>query len=640
MKTDEYKTHLLEHKKQVTESRTKWMKIATDCWQIYRNEQDYSSKEDWQAQICIPDGQSAVRKAQGIIRSSMTKPKDFFNIEHGTNPDHVKLRMMELFRRQDVQFLPKFCEGVGVSLVFGIGCIKHTFKTVKKQFVEAVPKMGEMPLEAMKSQQPMQPQQAPQQKMIINKVTKEVAIPYYEVRDPRTTFFLLDDPDNFVIEEDMFDLSEVLSWQDNDNYDSTAINKLAKSDYSSNLTRETEKRMNEIGIKQIPNKYRKKVLVQTFYGDVIDEKGKIINKDCIYRIANQEWLIMKPLKFPWWHGRKPHVFWSPLSVVLRKTGQSILEGMRTIQRAMNNITNLQLDALIYELLGIPEVDTGKILNPADVISLTPGRPIRRMPNAPIGPAITIDRPNPPSSYGLHLYERLRRDAQSSTFVTDVLMGLASSGEAPTATEITRKGGESYQHFQVISMDIEDNALVPLLEMTASNILQFDDFLDISDAQLMPYKSMARAERVAALQGPYTFTARGITSFFEMQETLGKIAEVLGFVAKIPYSQMAIKWSAFLNLIFDNSMIPDAKTLIHTQEEIDGMVQQQQDAQNQAQQQQMSMQQQDKEADRQNKLILNKLEGMNQMMLAQEKGNQQMKREALKAALTPVGGGRR
>ncbi len=259
MKTDEFKEHLLAHKKQVTESKTKWMKIATDCWQIYRNEQDYSDKESWQAQICIPDGQSAVRKAQGIIRSSMTKPKDFFNIEHGTNPDHIKLRMMELFRRQDVQFLPKFCEGVGVSLVFGIGCIKHTFKTVKKQFVEAVPKMVETPMGLQQPMQPQQvpgqpPQQAPQQKMVINKVTKEVAIPYYEVRDPRTTFFLLDDPDNFVIEEDMFDLAEVLSWQDNENYDATAINKLSKGDYSSSLTRETEKRMNEIGVKQIPNK--------------------------------------------------------------------------------------------------------------------------------------------------------------------------------------------------------------------------------------------------------------------------------------------------------------------------------------------------------------------------------------------------
>jgi hypothetical protein len=623
MKQSEYKDFLLACKQEAVESRVKLKRIWKDCWEIYRNEQDYSDKENWQSQICIPEGMSAVRKAQGIIRTHLTRTKDFFNVEHGARPDHIKLRIQNKFRDRDVNFITNFVEGIGVSLVFGVGIIKHIYREVEKTFVEAKEKVigiKEIPMPDGSIQQ------QPITEAKIEKVTRKVAIPVYEVKDPRTTYFLLDDPYKFVIEEEMFPLSEVLSWADKPGYDKTAINKLKKRDYGDHKSEEIEERLRQLGIIDTPNEYRKMVLVQTYYGDVTDDKGNVVHKNVIFSIANQEYLIMPPKKNPYWHGKIPFVIWSPISVILRKTGQSMLEGMRTIQRAINNIVNLQIDALIYELLGIPQVDTGRLLNPAEVTVLKPGRLIRLAPNSP-GPAITIERPPSFSNAPIHMVEFLRRAAQNSHFVTDILMGLPTvKGEQATATEIAKKGSEAAQAFQVISMDIEDNALVPLLEMTASNILQFDDFSDVNEPELMPYKAMTRAQRLALLQGPYRFTARGITSQFEKQEMLYRIVELLNIVSKVPIAAMAVKWPRLLQLIFENSQLPDAETLVYTEEEVKQMMAQQMIMQ----QQMMNMKFQSEERDRQADLQKTILEGQNKLREVVEKGIQQLEKEKLKS----------
>ena len=117
MKKTDLKQFVLSCKNEVVDSNVNLDRITNECWGIYRNEQDYSSKENWQAKVCIPEGQSAVRRAQGVIRSSLTRPRDFFDIKHGTNAEDMKLRMMNQFRDQDVGFIQKFVEGIGSGLV-------------------------------------------------------------------------------------------------------------------------------------------------------------------------------------------------------------------------------------------------------------------------------------------------------------------------------------------------------------------------------------------------------------------------------------------------------------------------------------------------------------------------------------------
>ena len=613
MKEKDYPGHLDSMKNEAIEANKNIKKIQNECWDMYRNRQDYSKKAKWQSKVTLPEAMGAVRKAQGTIRSSMTRPKEFFNMEGGANPEasgHLKTRMENLFKNPDVNFTTQFVEGIGVSLVFGVGVMKHTFKEKERSFVDVSPVIDE------KTGQPMMDENgAP--KMKIEKITEKLAMPCFEVKDPRITYFLPNDPYRFQIEEEKYDLEEVLDWKDEEGYDNAQIRKLKQYDYGGSRTDEMEHRMSALDLNEHSNEYRKQVLVQKFYGTVSDKKGEKQHKGkkVTYEIANNKYLIKPPMPLPYWHGRSPYVIWSPIGVVLRKTGQSMLEGMRTIQRAMNNITNLQIDALIYELLGFPQIMTGNLQNPADVNVLTPGYPIRVKSSAQ-GPAITWDRPTPFGNQSIHMTEQLRRYAQGSHGVTDILQGLPTvKGEQATATEITAKGGESSQIFQVIAMDIEDNCLVPLLEMCASNILQYDDFFDANEPELLQYKNMSREERVAQLKGPFRFTARGITSFFEMQEVLNKINGILGVVAKIPIAAEAIKWPELLNLIFDNSMIPNANTLVYSPEEYAQMQQQKQEQQQQEQQQQMQFSKQQEQAKQQAQMMLQQMKGQGELQEA-------------------------
>lgn len=607
-KSEDYKEFLVAYKKEAVEARKTVASIWDDCWNIYRNTQDYSDKEAWQSQVCIPEGMGAVRKAQSLIRSSLTRPKDFFNIEGGLQPAIMKSRMQELFRDTEVNFVPNIVEGIGSGLVMGISLVKNTYRMSKKTFIETDAK-GK-----------------------INRVTKEKPVPCYEVKDPRTTFFLLDDPLKFIIEEEMYPLSEVLSWADQKEkgYDKKAIAEMKKEDFCSEPTEEVEKRLRDLDIDEANNKYRKQVLIQRFWGNVVDEFGTTLHENCFFELANGEYLILPPKKNPYWHGKLPFVACSPLQLIFRKTGQSILEGMRTIQFAINDIVNMQLDALLYELLGIPEIDSSKLLNPAEVTALIPGRLIRRSPGASPGPAVTIERPTSFSNAPVTMVELLRRAGQNSHFITDILMGLPTvKGENATATEINKKGSESSQAFQMIAMDFEDGLIVPLLEMTAYNILQFDDFLDTGEPDLAKFKNMNREQRIATLQGNYKFSARGITSFFEMQENLQNIVGVLQIVAKIPIGSMAIRWPQLLYKIFEYGRVPDAEKLLLTEKEIAQLLQSQQAQQAQQAQQQIAIQAMGDERDRQAKMAEKQLEGQFRLEEVKEKGSQQIKKEIVK-----------
>lgn len=634
MKPDEYKEHLLACKNQALDESKELRNVMDECWKIYRNEQDYSKKQKWQSQICIPEGQAAVRKAQGIIRSSLTKPEDFFNIKAGRNPIHMKKRMMQKFRDTEVAFLDNFIDGVGASLALGVGIIKTYYKPITRTVIEGR-LAQEMPEQAADAAgglmggavQPLMPVVKP----VIEEVEKDIDVPVFEAKDPRTTFFLPEDPYRFVIEEEMFPLQDVLQWADKEGYDKKEIKKLKKMDYSDAKTEEIEERLEAIGIKEGSNQYNKQVLIQRFWGDIVNKDGEIEHKYSTYVLANQKYLIKPPAKIPYWHKKLPFVIWSPLKVVLRKQGQPMLEAMVTIQKAINNLVNLQIDAAVTELLGIPEIDPDKLLNPAEITSLVPGRLIRRRAGAMPGPAVTIDRPASFSNAPIHMVEFLRRAAQNSHFVTDILMGLNTvKGEQATATEISKKGAESSQAFQVISMDIEDNALVPLLEMTASNILQYDDFSDVSDPELAQYKGMDRAMRVMALQGPYHFAARGITSHFEQSEMLNRVANTLQLVSKVPMAQAAVRWPLIMKIIFENSQLPNSDKLALSEQEFEQKMQQQQQMQMQQQQQAVGLKVQSEEKDRQTQLALAQINQQGKMAQTQEKGKQSIQKEIIKA----------
>jgi hypothetical protein len=605
-KSEDYKEFLNACKTEALDSRETISDIWDNCWDIYRNQQDYTEKEAWQSQVCLPEGMGAVRKAQLLIKAPLNG--EFFNITGGPKAQDVKTRIEELYRDVNVSFVPNIVEAIGSGLVFGVCIVKSTYRMVEKVTVEAT-RDGK-----------------------ISHVSKSKPLPQFEVKDPRTTFFLVDDPYRFIIEEEMYSLSDVLGWanQKDKGYDKKAIKEMQKDDYGNEPTDEVKDRLRDLDIDETSNLYRKQVLIQRYWGDITDESGEKLHENVYFELANGQYLILPPKKNPYWHKKIPFVICSPLQVIFRKTGQSILEGMRTIQFSMNNIVNLQLDALLYELLGIPEIDSNKLLNPNEITALVPGRLIRRSSTAPPGPAVTIERPTSFSNAPITMMELLRRSAQNSHFVTDIVMGMPTiQGQNATATEITRKGGESTQAFQGIANEFEDNLLIPLLEMSISNLLQYDDFIDTSNEFLLPYKLMSRGQRVAMLQGDYKLEARGISSFFEMQQNLQNIVSILQIMKQIPIGSMAIKWPNMLKELFANSRIPHAELLLMTEQEMAEQIKNQQGMQLMKEQQQISLEQERQKFEAEVKMAIQQLQGQYKLAEVKEKGKQQIHKEIVK-----------
>jgi len=603
----DYKEFLDACKNEAIDQRKSIAEIWGECWDMYRNQQDYSKKEAWQSQVCLPEGMGVIRKAQSLIKTPLTG--DFFNITGGSKPQDLKERIDELMRSTDVNFVQHIIEAIGSGLVFGIAILKVTHRFVKSTTIEVNPQTGS-----------------------VEQVVKEKPVPCYEVKDPRTTFFLIDDPTRFMIEEEMYPLSDVLTWADDKakGYDKKQIKEMAKVDYGTEPTEEVKERLKDLDIDEATNKYRKQVLIQRYWGDVTNENGEVVDRNCYFEMANGEYLILPPKPNPYWHKKLPFITCSPLRVIFRKTGQSLLEGMRTIQSTMNNIVNMQVDALKYELLGIPEIDTSKVLNPAELSALVPGRLIRRVPGASLGPAVTIDRPTSFSNAPIHMLEILRRAAQNAHFVTDIVMGLPTvKGEQATATEITQKGGESTQAFQGLANDFEDYLIVPAIELTTFNILQYDDFIDTANPRLTVYKNMNRTQRIAALQGEYKFESRGISSFLEMQQNFQRITGITQMLAKIPYATLAVRWPKWLSEFAKNSRLPHYEEMFLSEQKFEETLANEKAQEAKKEQMGLLIAEQGKEKDRQAKLVEKQLEGQNKLQEVHAKGQQAINKEIIK-----------
>lgn len=115
--------------------------IWDDCWKLYRGEDDFSSKQDWQSKIVLPKSFTSVKMATNTIKRLLSAAKKPWDIE-SVNPDDL-VQVLRAEQMTDLTkhfmdkafFLKEFSEGLECAFILGLGVWKLWWGMVPRKQV-------------------------------------------------------------------------------------------------------------------------------------------------------------------------------------------------------------------------------------------------------------------------------------------------------------------------------------------------------------------------------------------------------------------------------------------------------------------------------------------------------------------------
>lgn len=127
---EKVRQYVISWRNQLRMYRYEKLSVWNECWQIYRCQEDWTDKEDWQAKICLPKSFSSVKQATNVIKRFLNASKKPFNLESENPNDLVGVRRCEQMTHltevmlEKARFLDEFSEALECGFIMGAGIIK------------------------------------------------------------------------------------------------------------------------------------------------------------------------------------------------------------------------------------------------------------------------------------------------------------------------------------------------------------------------------------------------------------------------------------------------------------------------------------------------------------------------------------
>ena len=570
---EELKALILECKKEGEEVYREVRNTWDEVWALCQAELDesYKLKKDWQSRVFVPELGPMVRKAASVIHRLLLRSGNYYDVEAPDLPsqwidgqraaiDYHAERMIGDRSADDMSILTLFKEAVECGFTFGIWVLKLWWGPRTRRRIE-FEQGGLMDIPGWSGMGVPGPGEFVRHTSNISGLAGRVV-------DPRQFFFNHDH--SWYVEESWTDLVEVQKLAEAGVYDKAQVAKLKETDYAT--TAEESERLRKLGLIDHPNKFRKRVQQLEFWGDITDRDGQLVLENARVVLANNEFILnLSNLKSPFWHGKRPHIVGGPVRALFRKEGKSIAEEAKGLQRALNSITNMSLDGLVWRLLKLLWANPERFLDPSQLEDIVPGEPLLVADDLQTPPLNEVPFSDVPAG-ALHETELIRRAMQNSTGVTDFVMGPGPMRRDTTATEVNVKTAESTDQFEGYAREIEETLIEPSIDMARWLMLQFwRDFEDPSLTQIankygLPWATNDPAMRLRFLMGNARIRCRGISSWFEKRDRLQRLIQFLEIAGKVPPFLEKLKIRNLMDRVLLNLGIPDVDDLVLTEDE--------------------------------------------------------------------------
>ena len=532
---------------------------------------DFSKKKPWQFKVYTPISKPIIKKAVRLVKRVMLRPGYYFDFDNpGKDPKKkqkcdITKRALAVFLNA-AKFVEHFAEALESGFALGLMVLKFWVGEDKENFS----------IDADKGE------------IVYPKRTglKVKAINPYNFRFTMDNSIHIED-EWLTVPEFRQIVEKTIDSDGNSPYDLKAVKKCLAMDYGKkeSLSDEDEKRLERLGLNETGNLYRKDIILRHFWGPLINKKNEVEMENCRFTVANEKFLVIKPTENPFWHEKSPYIVNSPLKVMFRHVGKGLMEDVASIEDAIVDFVNLQLDNLMWQLLGINEVDEMAISEKGKVQlrELYPGKLVAKRSGYQ-GDAFKYHQLGVPPEKGMPMLQELKQFHEMDHGVTDYVQG--TQGKKDTATAYAGKKSDALGDFQSIAMDIDNNFLVECIDMARDLMIQyladFDSIPNISsifEDEGIALEAMSKEEKQAMIVTDVNFVGRGISIFFEREEKLNKLGSYVKFLNAMPEpAQLYPKWPEIAKRINDVFAFDKPEDLINTDKEVAQIKAQMQQAQ--------------------------------------------------------------
>lgn len=612
------KDYVVNWRNQLKQQRLDKLSIWNECWALYRGQDNFDNKEDWQSKIVLPKSFGTVKQAVSVIKRLLNTAKQPWFLDAINENDPLEVLKAEKMGELGHMFLNKahfveeFSTGLETGFIMGLGVWKVGWNLVPRTRMRVqntpVPygpppsgavmgagmpvqptgqadglPLGQANPDLQQQQNQQYPTQLPQEDLLptgafnapspiqagaIMAPTKQVV--KEEIMEGQL-FIKAVDPYNFywlpgsklnrwtgTIEEIEVNKWELMKMAKQGVFDPETIKNI-KPMKIDEVTMQSYLRFGELNrIWSGPNPDAGIVKITEFYGPLVID-GELVEENAHVLIANDTY-ILRNEKNTSWSPKPPYCGFSPLQLPFRTEGMGLVEMVRSIDKAMNQIINLGVDTLVFRLLPIFEFTPDLYENAEDIkTGLTPGKILRRsgmINNGDLGlKPIEFQDVSPGA---MQVAGVLDRAHQEGGLVSELQQSMPRWSGAQTATETEAIQTNQQSFFGAMASDIEQFAIAPIIEMCIGNIMQYIDTANdprvaaVLGTDMIYLQGMSQPEIMEMISGDYQVQVKGLTGQLEKAEMLQSLVQVMNLIGQNPDAWLPwIKQDELLRRVFES-----------------------------------------------------------------------------------------
>ena len=545
------------------EGRTERDRVWQGQWDLYWQNMDFSQKAPWQSQVVMPQGPQFIERfAAAMKQALMQAGKEWYTIDAPPGMSRELLPAVKLILDYwlDRAGMTATTPALGFPVVFEdamkmAAISKFEIAVTSKDLQVIAPKVQrteEPPM--MLGDEPTVTQQVVHVETTRTIVDIEAVEPLTVWRDPRGRgMYRLR-----LIEMDLYQLKALAQQTDAQGNDIWFADEIAKLTAATDPELDAQRNRKSGGdpvVNGMPG--RKTVMLHEFYGDLVDEQGELVMRNCLAYLANENFCVRGPEPCPYWHGQDPLIGGAVIRVKDSTYGKSYVESWASLAVTFTEMSNLIFDATYMATMKAFAGDITVLENPEQMregvhpnkfFQLEAGRKLEDfMAGLDLGRL-------PKESFDV--WNGTKDLLQEGAMLNDILLGNIPDKGDVKATEVMQASKSGAAFMQSIAQTVQLTCLEPVLNLVWKTALQVTDFnveTELRDALGevgVKLAAMTPEERLRMIGGPYTFTVRGLSAVMERQE---KIQRLLAALSQIFGNQALAQ--AFMQR-FDISALPE------------------------------------------------------------------------------------
>jgi hypothetical protein len=290
-----------------------------------------------------------------------------------------------------------------------------------------------------------------------------------------------------------------------------------------------------------PPGFRKRVLLDEFWGTILDANGRPAHRNCVATVANERYLIRKPEPNPFWHQESPFVVAPLVRVPHSVWHKAIYDHASDLNLAINEMFNLMLDGGIAAVWGIKQLRTEDLEDPSQVENgIKQGVTLAVKQTLPHKAKVleTVSEGDVPKD-AMAVFEFLNREFTSAAMTNELKLG-ALPPKQVLATEVLEASQSQNLMLDGIVADVEVNVIAEALRKAFLCVLQnAEDIPEVAFTSATDKKvalAIMRAspeERFSLFAGRCQFRVSGLSATMTRALDFQKVMALLQAVGTQP-----------------------------------------------------------------------------------------------------------